>query len=125
MTLPLSDLIAYLAANNYTGFANRMPDSPDAAIAFTLLGGSPYSLTQDFESTHVHFRVRDVTDAQAEATALSLYTLIANNQSSFKINNTWVLQAVAMGGPPSYFLTDSKRRTMYQFAFLFTTPVPC
>ena len=125
MTLPLSDIQTYLTTNNYTpSYINRMPDTPDVAIAFTILGGSPASLTQDFESVHVHFRVRNTTDSLAETTALDLYTLFVNHQSSFLLTNTWVLQVVSIGGGPTYFLTDTQRRTMYQFALLFTTPVP-
>ena len=121
----MQDIATYLTANGFTNvFMNRMPDSPNAAIAFTNLGGTSTVKLDAFETSHVAFRIRDTTDAKAEATARSLHSLFAASPSSVMMGATWVVAVDAPNGSPSYANTDVKRRAMYLGTYILTTAIP-
>jgi hypothetical protein len=101
-----------------------MPESPNAAIAFSNLGGTSTVKLDAFETSHVAFRIRDTTDAKAEATAMSLHSLFSASPSSVQMGATWVVAVDAPNGSPSYVATDVKRRAMYLGTYILTTAIP-
>ncbi len=124
MSLALSDLQTYLSSNGFTNVQlNRMQDEPAQAIAVSSAGGSEPVFDGAFESTHIHIRVRDVSDALAETTALNLHAFMSSHEQSFQIGTTYVLTIVPSSGPPQYFDRDVDNRTTYMISYQFTVAV--
>lgn len=125
MSLSLSDLQTWLT--NTGGFANvqlnRMQDEPADAVVVSVAGGSAPILDGAFESTHVHVRVRDTTDALAETLALSVHSFLSSHETSFQMGSTYVLTVEPASGPPQYFDRDVDNRTTYMGSYLFTVAV--
>ena len=125
MSLSLADLETWLTATGT--FANvqlnRLQDEPDAAIAVSVAGGTAPILDGAFESTHVHIRVRDTTDALAEALALSVHAFLSSHETSFQMGTTYVLSVEPASGPPQYFDRDVTNRTTYMGSYLFVVAV--
>lgn len=125
MSLALSDLATYLGTTG--GFANvqlnRLQDAPVNAIAVASAGGTAPILDGAFESTHVHIRVRDDTDALAETTALAVHAFLSSHEGSFQMGTTYVLTCEPSSGPPQYFDRDVDNRTTYMGTYMFTVAV--
>ncbi len=125
MSLSLADLQTYMSTTG--GFANvqlnRLQDEPDAAIALAVAGGTAPILDGAFESTHVHVRVRDTTDALAEALALQVHAFLSGHEGSLTMGTTYVLTVEPSSGPPQYFDRDVLNRTIYMATYQFTVAV--
>jgi len=125
MSLSLSDLATYLTTTG--GFTNvqlnRMQDEPDQAIAVSAAGGAAPILDGAFESTHVHVRVRDTTDAEAETLALQVHAFLSSHEGSFQMGSTYVLSIEPASGPPQYFDRDVDNRTTYMGMYMFYVAV--
>lgn len=124
MSLALADLQAYLSSNGFTNVQlNRMQDEPAQAIAVSSAGGAEPVLDGAFESTHIHIRVRDVSDSLAETAALDLHAFMSSHEQSFQMGSTYVLTIVPSSGPPQYFDRDVDNRTTYMVSYQFTVAV--
>ena len=125
MSLSLADLETWLTTTG--AFANvqlnRLQDEPDAAIAVSVAGGTAPILDGAFESTHVHIRVRDTTDALAESLALAVHAFLSSHETSFQMGTTYVLSVEPASGPPQYFDRDVTNRTTYMGSYLFIVAV--
>lgn len=130
MSLSLADLQTYLQTDFITAEGltapiqlNRLQDGPNQAIAISVAGGAAPILDGAFESTHVHCRVRDVTDTAAESLALKLHAFMSSHESSFTMGTTYVLGVEPSSGPPQYFDRDVDNRTTYMVSYLLTVAV--
>lgn len=125
MSLSLGDLYTYLTATgHFTNVQlNRLQDTPDQAIAIAVAGGTAPVLDGAFESTHVHVRVRDTTDATAETLALAFHAFMSGHEGSFLMGSTYVLSVEPSSGPPQYFDRDVNNRTTYMVSYEFTVAV--
>jgi len=125
MSLALSDLQTYLTTDGPFPNVqlNRLQDEPDQAIAVSVAGGSSPILDGAFESTTVHLRVRDTTDAGAETLALAVHAFLSAHEGSFQMGSTYVLSMSPASGPPQYFDRDVNNRTTYMSSYELTVAV--
>jgi hypothetical protein len=125
MSLALADLQTWLAdVGEFTNVQlNRLQSEPDQAIAVAVAGGSSPILDGAFESTTIHVRVRETTDAEAETSALAVHAFLSAHEGSFEMGDTYVLTIVPSSGPPQYFDRDVENRTTYMGSYQFTVAV--
>ena len=123
--LPMSDLETWLNANGVTGvLANWMPTSPDQLCVVSISPGGPPTLDGHLETNLLHVRCRDTTDAQAEADATAVHTLICEQKGSVQMGATWVVSIEPQSGGPTFLLKDEGGRTTYMATYVVTSPCP-
>ena len=123
--LPIADLETWLNANGVTDvLANWMPTSPDRLCVVSLSPGGPPTLDGHLETNLLHGRCRTPTDAQAEADAIAVHTLITSLTGSVQMGATRVASVEPQSGGPTFLLKDEGNRTTYMATYIVTSPCP-